>query len=272
MYNVVHIDEKWFYITKLRRRHYLWHEETPPPRYLHTKAHISKVMFFVAVARPRKDWDGKVGCWPLIESTVAKRNSRNRVAGSPVLSTLTVTRDLYRKYLVEKVFPAIKSKWTWLDEDAVNDVFLQQDNARPHVRVDDPVITAAGESDGWSIKIINQPPKSPDLNALDLGFFNAIQAIQQSMECQSIEDLVDAVVRSFDQLSSSTLDKTFKTLRRVIGTCLEAGGGNSYKILRSKGSEDDAKALELLNLRLEEEDRMEELACLFESSVAITPQ
>jgi len=45
-----------------------------------------KVMFLVAMARPRFDsagretWSGKIGVWPLVEKVPAKRSSVNRPA------------------------------------------------------------------------------------------------------------------------------------------------------------------------------------------------
>ncbi len=47
-----------------------------------------EVMFLCVVARPRYDdyrksyLDGKIGLWPFVERVPAKRNSRNRPAGT----------------------------------------------------------------------------------------------------------------------------------------------------------------------------------------------
>ncbi|ETV91941.1 hypothetical protein H310_13731 [Aphanomyces invadans] len=43
----------------MRRRFYLWADEDNPPRHVQSKSHITKVMFWVAVAEPRSGWDGK---------------------------------------------------------------------------------------------------------------------------------------------------------------------------------------------------------------------
>ncbi|ETV91544.1 hypothetical protein H310_13927 [Aphanomyces invadans] len=75
-------------------------------------------------------------------------------------------------------------------------------------------------SGGWDIRVLNQPAQWPDMNVLDLGFFNTIQAPQQRMECSSIEDLVCVVEQSFEDLAPSTLDKTYGTLLRVFQACL----------------------------------------------------
>lgn len=72
MENIIHIDEKWFYITKKGKTYYLLAQEEDPHRTVHNKNYIGKVMFLVAVAKPRYDnegnctFDGKIGIWPFI--------------------------------------------------------------------------------------------------------------------------------------------------------------------------------------------------------------
>ncbi|ETW01378.1 hypothetical protein H310_06928 [Aphanomyces invadans] len=267
MYSMVHIDEKWFYMTKLCRKFYLWCDEEVPPRPLQSKAHITKVMFLVAVARPRCGWDGKIGCWALVEESKALRSSVNRPAGARVIKTLTVTREIYREYLIKSVIPAIKEKWVWPAGVQVGEIVIQQDNARPHVLENDVAVIRAGQSGGWSIVVRNQPAKSPDLNVLDLGFFNSIQALQQQMVCSSIESLISAVKTAFAELPGSTLESTFGTLQRVIAAIVDAAGDNRYKVPRSLNFQADILALDMMNLRLEEEDRLEELTQMMDALV-----
>ena len=61
MYNVVHIDEKWFYMSRKTQRYYLfpWKEEEPY-RCVQNKNFIGKVMFIAAVARPQISTNGEV--------------------------------------------------------------------------------------------------------------------------------------------------------------------------------------------------------------------
>lgn len=61
---------------------------------------------------------------------------------------------------------------------------MQQDNARPHNVNDDPELIAACTADGWDIRLVNQPPNSPDTNILDLGFFNSIQSLQDPYDSE----------------------------------------------------------------------------------------
>lgn len=57
-------------------------------------------------------------------------------------------------------------------------IVIQHDNATPHGAAMTAEAAAAGHEAGWSISFAFQPPKSPDLNVLDLGFFSYIQSIQ----------------------------------------------------------------------------------------------
>ncbi|KAF7136472.1 hypothetical protein RHSIM_Rhsim08G0101000 [Rhododendron simsii] len=52
MYNYVHIDEKWFFLSKGAERYYLLPAEKEPHRTCKSKKFITKVMFLAAVARP----------------------------------------------------------------------------------------------------------------------------------------------------------------------------------------------------------------------------
>ena len=58
MYDVVHIDEKWFEITQVNCRYVLTPTESNPERGVQSKRHIPKIMFLCAVARPRRVGNG----------------------------------------------------------------------------------------------------------------------------------------------------------------------------------------------------------------------
>jgi hypothetical protein len=65
--------------------------------------------------------------------------------------------------------PAIKQRWPAAERGTT--IWIQQDNAKKHIPVDDPEFVAAAQADGWDIRLTCQTPNSPDLNILDLGFF-----------------------------------------------------------------------------------------------------
>ena len=86
MYNLVYIDEKWFYRTRGNQKYYLANDEERPQRAAKSKNFIEKVMFLAIVARPRFSagnciFDGKLGVFPFVYVEPAQRSSANRPRG-----------------------------------------------------------------------------------------------------------------------------------------------------------------------------------------------
>ncbi|XP_057793023.1 uncharacterized protein LOC131009627 [Salvia miltiorrhiza] len=126
------------------------------------------------------------------------------------------------------VIPAIKEKWP--KSAGIKHIIIQQDNARPHFNKDDPDFIVAANSDGFKIDLVCQPANSPDLNVNDLGFFRAIQSLQDDKMATTVEGLVQNVVTSFQELSSVTLNNVFLTLQGCLTEIMQAKGSNDYKI------------------------------------------
>ncbi|XP_042003778.1 uncharacterized protein LOC121752748 [Salvia splendens] len=181
MHNVVHIDEKWFYMTKVSDRYYLLPDEDEPYRSCKSKRYITKVMFMCAVSRPQFDANGQA-------------TYDGQVVG------------------------------------ASKDIYIQQDNATPHIAATDAEFQAVAKSDGFYIQLICQPPNSPDTNILDLGFFRAIQSLQHEKPCKTVDELVGNVCSSFTELSPQTLNKVFLSLQACLTEILHCRGGNGYKV------------------------------------------
>ncbi len=140
----------------------------------------------------------------------------------------SVNRDAYRATLINDVIPAIKAKWPASGKK--KPIYIQQDNCRAHVLVGDPEVVAACRSGGWNIMIRCQPPNSPDLNVLDLGYFRAVQSLQYQMDCRSLEDLLKAVNSAFESHDYEKLNDIFLTLQKVMECILSVKGGNEYKL------------------------------------------
>jgi hypothetical protein len=138
-----------------------------------------------------------------------------------------VTREVNKAFLIDKVLPAIKSMWP--REDVGKTIYIQQDNARSHIATNDPDFCRAASEDGFDIQLTCQPPNSPDLNILDLGLFNAIQSLQQQEPKRSIDQLIDAVQRAFDEYSCEQSDKIFTTLQSCMIEIMKIKGSNKYK-------------------------------------------
>ncbi|CAN6331900.1 unnamed protein product, partial [Urochloa humidicola] len=234
MENIIHLDEKWYYITKKGKTYYLLPQEEDPYRTVHNKNCIDKVMFLVAVAKPRYDnegnciFDGKIGIWPFIRKEPAKRRSGNRARGTLVTKTMKVDRDTIRSYMITKLLPAIVNRWP--REDAGKTIWIQQDNARTHVPVDDEQFARAVAQTGLDIRLINQPANSPDMNVLDLGFFASLQSLTNTTTPKNIDELIANVEKEYQKYDPANLRNVFLTLQGCLIEVMKAGGGNKYKI------------------------------------------
>ena len=104
-----------------------------------------------------------------------QRNLKNRKRGTMITKPVVlVNKDVVQDMLLNNVIPAIKKKWPKFNGVNGKKIVLQQDNAKPRCKVDDPALVDALTSDGFKMKLGCQPPNSPDLNMLDLEYFNSI--------------------------------------------------------------------------------------------------
>nr|GMD88115.1 Transposase, Tc1-like protein [Ipomoea batatas] len=205
MYDRVHIDEKWFFLSRTSQKYYLLPEEDEPYRTCKSKKFITKVMFLCAVARPRFDlernemFDGKIGMFPFVYKEPAKRRSKNREAGTLETKPIeSVNKEVTRKWLIDYVLPAIRAKWPLSSSKTI---YIQQDNARPHISMNDAEFLEAAKKDGFDIHLTCQPPNSPDMNVLDLGFFRALQSLQHQESPRNVDELVAATHKAFNEIS-----------------------------------------------------------------------
>ena len=128
--------------------------------------------------------------------------------------------------LLEEVIPAIKAKWP---DYACKTIWLQQDNARPHISATDPDFIREATKDGWDIHLINQPAQSPDLNILDLGFFRAIQSIKDQMSYKDEDKLIEVVKSAYDNYDPILLNYIWLSLQNCMIEIMDCKGNNNYQ-------------------------------------------
>ncbi|GJQ85116.1 hypothetical protein Trydic_g20248 [Trypoxylus dichotomus] len=105
--------------------------------------------------------------------------------------------------IADNVLAAIRSKFTKARKTKT--IYVQQDNAKSHT-CEDAELLAVGSRDRRCIKFKSQLPNSPDLSALDFGFFNAIQSSQHQTSPKIMDELRDCVESFFDTLTKEKLD------------------------------------------------------------------
>lgn len=240
-FDTVHVDESWFYLERITNE--IWVIDgivVPDAPSTHHKSHIDKVMFLVAMARPRTfadgtSFDGKVGIWDLTEMVAAQRNSKNRPAGTMELKSKNMDADFYYHLFTKDggVFQSIKEKMPWLSDKIV---YIQQDGAKPHSGhgVIERLQTA-GSVNGWRFRMKTQPAQSPDLNILDLGFFHSLKtrAAHMKVVAKNKTQLVAKIKLAYQQYPAETLDHIWASLFAVYNCILQCNGDNQYSLPHS---------------------------------------
>ncbi|XP_058216712.1 uncharacterized protein LOC131327578 [Rhododendron vialii] len=191
MYNYVCIDEKWFYITKEVESYYLLPEGEEPHRTCKNKRFIPNVMFLAAIARPRFDAD---------------------------------QNEEFSGWI--GIFPFSK----WPRSSAHETIFIQQDNAKLHIQPFDLQFVETATKDGFDIRFSNQPPSSLDMNVLDLGYFRAIQSLQHQEVPKTVDALVNAAEKSFEELLADSLNRVFVSLQACMVEVMKVHGVSNYKL------------------------------------------
>ncbi|XP_021858883.2 uncharacterized protein [Spinacia oleracea] len=211
MYDFIHIDEKWFYLTQKKKRVYFANNEPYPHKSAKSRTKVPKFMFMAAVARPRwaQDrqckFDSKIGIFPFTDSVAAKRSPKNRVKGTIETEPVKSFNQIETKgMLINTLIPPIKEKWP--PHEGENVIFIIQDN----------------------------PTNSPDCNILDLGFFRSIQSLMHKKMPKTMEDLTGAVTGSFNELHPKTLFNVWMTLQFVANEILKPKGNNDYQLPHNK--------------------------------------
>lgn len=126
-----------------------------------------------------------------------------------------------------QVIPAIKAKWF---AGASKYIYIQQDNAKPHVSNLDHEFRSVAISEDFNIELICQPPNSPDTNVNDLGWFRAIQSLHVDTTSYNVDDLVKNMILSFENPTHTTLNNVFLSLLACMIEIMKAKGHNNYKL------------------------------------------
>ena len=86
-------------------------------------------------------------------------------------------------------------------------VKIQWDNAGPHLKHLSPEIIKECNINRWNIAFVNQLAKSPDLNVLDSGLFNAIQTLQYQTPVKNTDELAAAVCNAWANMKFDTISR-----------------------------------------------------------------
>ena len=177
----IHLDEKWFFLTREKEQYLLLSDEKNPKHRVKHESHMTKVMFLCTVVRPHFNpsenswWDGKLGIWLIGDWEPAKWKSKNRPKGTLVWKNKTLIKEVYGELLISKLIPVMLENWPRRDRMS-RTIFIQQDGAKNHIHEDDEEFNNALMEQDINAKLYMQTPNSPDINLLDLGFLEPFRA------------------------------------------------------------------------------------------------
>jgi len=234
----VDIDEKWWDMLKKRlmKVHPGQQEQTRVAT--KSKRFVQKVMGLCAVARPCGDFNGRLGMYRCARKKVAERNSKYHERGDVYDEDCEVDGDMFYEIVTKQLIPDIYDKMADFDV-----VFVQMDNARPHVkRIAD--LERIGKKrkriKGKQMplmKFVLQPANSPDTNLNDLCFFRSLSKLVQEHEREiehsaaNRDKFWNLIVEQYHEFHSrETLERCWDVKTAVNKCILDAKGTNNYKL------------------------------------------
>jgi hypothetical protein len=173
--------------------------------------------------------DGKVGLYPIVETTLALRNSIHRKKGTEILKVMSMTAAVYRDFILNKLLPDIVQCCP--PEMRRHKIFIQHDNAPPH-KINKDLFNLRCAELGVDCELFDQQAQSPDTSICDLSFFPAIQSLYyKNPGIHNLKDIIAAVKKSFKKYDPNNLSRAFLSLFMNYNMMLEYKGDNQYKQL-----------------------------------------
>ncbi|KAE8771967.1 Transposase [Hordeum vulgare] len=133
-----------------------------------------------------------------------------------------------REYLINFVLPAIKAKWS--ASDRYKTVYIQQDNARTHIQPMILHLSWRPLKEDWDIKMVFQPPNSPDTNILDLGWFASIQSLFQKKMPKTLAEILAKVNQSLAEYPHEKLNRIFLSHQACMREIIRKKGTIHYDV------------------------------------------
>ena len=107
--------------------------------------------------------------------------------------------------------------------------WIQQDGAKSHISADENEFKGALNAQEINAALYTQATNSPDVNLLDLGFFQAIQRFND-VAPKNEEELIQSVHDVYTHYPRKRLNHTWLTLHSVFNQIILCNGDNYYNI------------------------------------------
>ena len=180
-----------------------------------TRTQLKKKMFLVGVTEGRKVGHYEIDCTDA-DNVLKKLDAQGQAVqargmGASLFAKLA--KQLHSDF--RKIHPT-------------GDLGIWMDLAQAHKGARD-------ELKKWFKKgVIEQPPRSPDFNALDAGVFPYLERKQQQEGALTVDEIRASVKVAFDELTNETITKVFNAVRANFKVTLSKNGGNWFTEHRHK--------------------------------------
>ena len=128
---------------------------------------------------------------------------------------------------MDNILPAIRAKWP---QGSCKTIYIQQDNAKPHILDQDIIFRQASTLEGFDIHLVQPPPNSPDMNVHDMAFFRSIQALQYQKTSYNYVQLTSVVAEAFQNMEIKACRNAWITLKACRIQVFKRMGGIDYSI------------------------------------------
>ena len=139
-----------------------------------------------------------------------------------------MTKEVYRELLISKLLSAIVEKWPWTDRLS-RKIWIQQDGGKSHINTGDDEFKEAIQDQELNTGLYTQAVNSPDVNLLDLGFFQVIQNFNDAAP-KNEEELIASVQHAYTNYPRKRLNRMWLTLQSVFNQIILCNGDNDYNI------------------------------------------
>jgi hypothetical protein len=205
-WNVFHIDEKWFASKQKKTRAICLPDESSEVRSTVHKNHIYtyRSMFLSCSTFPNKPpqkqgerLHGQIAIHCFCAEQPVKASLYGHPAGTVEMKPVNVNEEVYVNSMVHVILPKIKDHWVnKMGKKPEDRLYVQEDNASSHKLAKHPPRWIEA-SRGWNIRLLPQPPQSPDLNKNGLGLFSSMQSLMWYKDYDSLEELQFEVIKQF---------------------------------------------------------------------------
>jgi hypothetical protein len=134
--------------------------------------------------------------------------------------------------ILDNLFLAILGKWPAWEQRWIR---IQLNNAPPHPKPGKLGKRIAERRTkysavGWDINFVTQPSNLPNLNTLDLAFFQAIQSLQYQKPAKNLDEMIKIVHDRYAELPLNICKNVWMTAQLVMNQVHLCNRGNDYKL------------------------------------------